>query len=597
MKKFCSMFRMSVLLTIVLVVTICSISVFAAKEVANSTNSKITIDGVEVKFDAYVINGNNYFKLRDIAYSLKDTQKRFSVNWVAESNSANLITGESYIPVGGEMKLGNNAQKTATLSDTNIMINGNAVKATAYVIDNSNYFKLRDLGTLLNFGVNWDADTKTVEIISAAIEITCTEKEKVDLESTQTNNIENFGRDSVVQQFLYKDEGMAYAYENGNNLEIVLPGNKISVEKLYPIFADIISDKDGNIYVIWGRISEKIDNKIQPAVFVSKYSSAGELILTRGSYDPWEDKMHYVSKQPFYGANTVSAINNNDLVIFYGKTIHDNDQQFSGVYVVDLNYLSTAVTARTNHECNRVLVSDSFGNDIVWHDKLNEFWFVSANKTTSRGFNISSRRTGTPGYNASTKFFDFYLQPAANNNKDIINQTFAQMGGAVYTDNGLVFCGASAKSIGEDAKKEGQNLFIQLFDVDWNGKFTYAEGETRQGLTDVRFYDENPKMESVTNNGIIWLTDYAKESVVRPQIVKADDKIVILWSKYDPADTSCKKAFCMVLSADGKILVPETELDCRMNSYEKPIYHNGVVSWVYCDDSGSRLHRVNMQVK
>ena len=100
----CSFLRiMTALLTFVFLVSVFSVSVFATEIVASPTNSKITIDGVEVKFDAYNINGNNYFKLRDIAYSLTDTEKRFSVNWVAENNSANLITGEDYVPIGGEM--------------------------------------------------------------------------------------------------------------------------------------------------------------------------------------------------------------------------------------------------------------------------------------------------------------------------------------------------------------------------------------------------------------------------------------------------------------------------------------------------------------
>ena len=135
---------MSELLTFVLLTNVFSVSVFATEIVASPTNSKITIDGVEVKFEAYNINGNNYFKLRDVAYSLNDTEKRFSVNWVAENNSANLITGEDYVPIGGEMNLGNNEQKTAALSNTNIMVNGEGVTATVYLIDGSNYFKLRD---------------------------------------------------------------------------------------------------------------------------------------------------------------------------------------------------------------------------------------------------------------------------------------------------------------------------------------------------------------------------------------------------------------------------------------------------------------------
>ena len=160
-----------------------------------------------------------------------------------------------------------------------------------------------------------------------------------------------------------------------------------------------------------------------------------------------------------------------------------------------------------------------------------------------------------------------------------------------------MFCGASAKCICEDAKNESQNLFIQMFDVDYDHNVTYIGGETREGLTARNFYEENSTMKSVTNNGVRWLTDYSKESVVRPQIVRAEDKFVIIWSIYEPDNESCKKTAYMVLSDEGEILVPETALDCGINSYEKPIYHNGIVSWVYYDTSSSQLHLVELKVE
>ncbi|MBE7051293.1 MAG: hypothetical protein E7395_01810 [Ruminococcaceae bacterium] len=600
MKKFlfmrCGILRLiSIMLTAVLLVDIFSVSVFATETLATPTNSKVTINGVEVKFDAYNINGNNYFKLRDIAYSLADTEKRFSVNWVAENNSANLITGEEYVPIGGEMNLGNNEQKTAALSNTNIMVNGESVNATVYLIYGSNYFKLRDLGTILGFGVDWDEQNQTVVISSvpnkANVEVNCVSAKKVNLNGTQSNKIELMGKDSDVQQFLYKDEGMAYAYSaiGSDSLEIILPNNKFTVEKLYPILGDVISDKDGNIYVIWGRVSEIVDNKKQQSIFISKYSSNGDLILSRGIFDSRKENMYYISKEPFSGSNTVSAIHNNALVISFGKLIYENKRQCGGVVAVDLNYLFETYPSGNGSDWSVIGVDNCYGNDIAWHDKLNEFYFVSEG-TEDRGFNLSSHRH-------SSVIFDFYLQPDANSDTDIISQTFAQMGGLIRTDKSFVFCGASAKSISEEAKNESQNLFIQMFDVDYDHNVTYIGGETREGLTARNFYEENSTMKSVTNNGVIWLTDYSKESVVRPQIVRAEDKFVIIWSIYEPDNESCKKTAYMVLSDEGEILVPETALDCGINSYEKPIYHNGIVSWVYYDTSSSQLQLVELKVK
>jgi hypothetical protein len=94
-----------------------------------------------------------------------------------------------------------------------------------------------------------------------------------------------------------------------------------------------------------------------------------------------------------------------------------------------------------------------------------------------------------------------------------------------------------------------------------------------------------------------WLTNYSGKDVVKPQIVRANDKIVIFWSIYNPNNKSCKDAYYMVLSDEGEILVPETPLNCLLNSYEKPVYNNGVVSWVYYDSSDKQLHLVELTIE
>ena len=48
---------------------------------ANPTNAKVLVNGEEVAFDAYTIDGSNYFKLRDLAFVLNGTEKQFEVGW------------------------------------------------------------------------------------------------------------------------------------------------------------------------------------------------------------------------------------------------------------------------------------------------------------------------------------------------------------------------------------------------------------------------------------------------------------------------------------------------------------------------------------
>ena len=136
------------------------------RESANAlpTTSKVLVNGAEVSFDAYNINGNNYFKLRDLAYVLNGTQKQFEVTWDGKANAIGLIPGKAYTAVGAELAAGDGVSKTALACNSAIYINGKPVTLTAYNINGNNYFKLRDIGTTFNFDVSWDGVNKVISI-------------------------------------------------------------------------------------------------------------------------------------------------------------------------------------------------------------------------------------------------------------------------------------------------------------------------------------------------------------------------------------------------------------------------------------------------
>ncbi len=128
------------------------------------TTSAVYIDGVKTEFEAYNIGGNNFFKLRDIAYCLHETAKTFSVDWNASANAIDIETRALYSAVGGEMSTGTGVTKEATPTTSVVYIDGEQVSLTAYNIGGNNFFKLRDLGESLDFGVVWDADAQAVLI-------------------------------------------------------------------------------------------------------------------------------------------------------------------------------------------------------------------------------------------------------------------------------------------------------------------------------------------------------------------------------------------------------------------------------------------------
>jgi len=128
------------------------------------TASRVLVNGAETSFDAYNIAGNNYFKLRDIAFALNGTAKRFSVDYDAETKAITLVVGAVYVTVGGEMNGKGAGEKQAVPTSSKIYLDGKEAAFTAYLIGGNNYFKLRDIGRAFDFGADWDAANKTIVI-------------------------------------------------------------------------------------------------------------------------------------------------------------------------------------------------------------------------------------------------------------------------------------------------------------------------------------------------------------------------------------------------------------------------------------------------
>lgn len=132
---------------------------------AAPTPSTVLVNGIPTTFDAYNIKGANYFKLRDLAFVLNGTGKQFSVDWDASEQTISLTSGAPYIPVGGEMSAGTGTVQSATTGNgTSLLFDKVSYYFQPYNIGGNNYFKLRNLGRLLDFGVDWDAATNTVII-------------------------------------------------------------------------------------------------------------------------------------------------------------------------------------------------------------------------------------------------------------------------------------------------------------------------------------------------------------------------------------------------------------------------------------------------
>lgn len=129
---------------------------------AHVSRHKVTLNGAKADLAAYTINGSNYFKLRDLAKALDGLNTNFEVKWNAAEQRIDLTSKTAYTAVGGEQAALPAGNKAASLTNASVYLDGKPLNLTAYSIGGNNYFKLRDLGDALGFGVDWNADTMTM---------------------------------------------------------------------------------------------------------------------------------------------------------------------------------------------------------------------------------------------------------------------------------------------------------------------------------------------------------------------------------------------------------------------------------------------------
>lgn len=126
----------------------------------------IYVDETQRSVQAYTISDSNYFKLRDIAVMLNGTASQFDVQWDESKGAINLVFGQPYSG-NDELKGQDWSVRYAAKSNVAVYVKGKEADMDAYTIADANYFKLRDVGLLMGFDVQWDEATNAIRITSS----------------------------------------------------------------------------------------------------------------------------------------------------------------------------------------------------------------------------------------------------------------------------------------------------------------------------------------------------------------------------------------------------------------------------------------------
>ena len=132
---------------------------------ATPSTAAVQVSGKNVSFDTYKVNGETYFKLRDLAKALSGSSKQFGLSYDATSDSISLNSGKAYTSVGGELSgmQGTSAQVVENPS-LKLRVNGVEKEILAVNINGSNYIQLVDFAKLLDVNAIWNDGKSTGSI-------------------------------------------------------------------------------------------------------------------------------------------------------------------------------------------------------------------------------------------------------------------------------------------------------------------------------------------------------------------------------------------------------------------------------------------------
>lgn len=129
--------------------------------------SKVYIDGQEQGFEAYTINNNTYFKLRDLAGALSTSNKPINVQYNQAQKAIEIILGQAYMqPEGPTTDRASSTNQTVDASKNSaaIYVDGQLVALESYTINQNTFFKLRDIAELADWTIGWEQAEKSITV-------------------------------------------------------------------------------------------------------------------------------------------------------------------------------------------------------------------------------------------------------------------------------------------------------------------------------------------------------------------------------------------------------------------------------------------------
>ena len=151
--------------TYIFLLSICFLfnsSVNGKSQEAKIGYQQFKVNGGASNVVTYYIDGSNYYRIRDIAFALKDTNKKFDTEYNCSKNEITIIKGKNYTSENDFVIYDNSI--IAFDFNGSLSFDNKSYGLIAYNIKGYNYYKVEDIGRLLDFSVRYETVNKTVII-------------------------------------------------------------------------------------------------------------------------------------------------------------------------------------------------------------------------------------------------------------------------------------------------------------------------------------------------------------------------------------------------------------------------------------------------
>ena len=128
------------------------------------TLAAISVNGAQSRLPAYHVDGHHFVRVRDVAMLLRQTASGFDVQWNAGQRRVELTSFAAYTPLGTELQPLPQGTRRLQSLPTPTMVDGAAHMVASYQAEGVTYYKLRSLGELCGFAVDWNSEAHLVEV-------------------------------------------------------------------------------------------------------------------------------------------------------------------------------------------------------------------------------------------------------------------------------------------------------------------------------------------------------------------------------------------------------------------------------------------------